>query len=119
MSNTEIRYRNIELKELVHAADSGIHGTGLFASRDIESGEYIGTYWGPEATRNGTYVLWVYDKDDGDSATGRSGRNLLRYLNHAEDGNAEFYEYDLYAMAHIPRGEEITFDYGGEFLPDE
>ena len=119
MSNTELRYRNAELKELVYAADSAIHGTGLFASRDIAPGEYIGTYWGPETRRNGTYVLWVYDAENEAAATGRSGRNLLRYLNHAEDCNAEFDEYDLYATELIPRGTEITFDYGSEFLPDE
>ena len=119
MSNTGIRYKNSELRQLVHATDSGIHGTGLFASRDIQPGEYIGTYWGPEARRNGTYVLWVYDEHDENSATGRSGRNLLRYLNHAKDCNAEFDGYDLYAAMHISQGTEITFDYGSEFLPDE
>ncbi len=119
MSNSQIRHKNSELKELVYAGDSDIHGTGLFASQDIQPNQYIGTYWGPEAKRNGTYVLWVYHEDEEDTATGRSGRNLLRYLNHAKDGNAEFDEYDLYASEHIPKGTEITFDYGSEFLPDE
>ena len=119
MSNTRLRYRNAQLQELVHTADSEIHGTGLFASRDIQAGEYIGTYWGPEARRNGTYVLWVYDAENEESASGRSGRNLLRYLNHAKDCNAEFDEYDLYATELILKGNEITFDYGSEFLPDE
>lgn len=120
MTDSDIRYRNSELRELVYTADSSIHGTGLFASRDIEAGEYIGTYWGPEAKRNGTYVLWVYDEDgDDDSATGRCGRNLLRYLNHAKECNAEFDAYDLYAVTHVPRHGEITFDYGSEFLLDE
>ncbi len=119
MIKSKIRYKNKELRELVYTADSGIHGTGLFASRDIEPAEYIGTYWGPEVRRNGTYVLWLYDGDDENSATGRSGRNLLRYLNHSKDCNAEFYEYDLYACEHIAKETEITFDYGSEFLADE
>lgn len=42
---------------------------------------------------------------------GRSGRNLLRYLNHAVPGNAEFDGFDLYARSRIGAGEEITFDY--------
>lgn len=119
MSNTALGYRNAELKELVYAAGSGIHGTGLFANRDIAPGEYIGTYWGPETRRNGAYVLWVYDAENEETATGRSGRNLLRYLNHAEDCNAEFDEYHLYATELIRKGTEITFDYGSGFLPDE
>ena len=77
MSDTGLRYRNADLKELVYAAESRIHGTGLFANRDIAQGEYIGTYWGPETRRNGTYVLWVYDAENKAAATGRSGRNLL------------------------------------------
>ena len=106
------RVRNAELATWVFAAESGIHGTGLFARREIRKGEYIGTYWGPQARRNGTYVLWVY-ADDGDelSATGRSGRNLLRYLNHAKPGNTEFDGFDLYARVTIREGEELTFDY--------
>lgn len=112
-----LRYKNSELKELVYAAPSTIHGTGLFANRTIAEGEYIGTYWGPEAKRNGMYVLWVYE-GDGASAVGRSGRNLLRFLNHSENCNSAFYEFDLYATKRINKGREITFDYGEEFFVD-
>jgi SET domain-containing protein len=106
------RIRNSELAKWVSAAESGIHGTGVFANRRIRKGEYIGTYWGPQATRNGTYVLWVYEDEVGDSpAVGRSGRNLLRYLNHAVPGNTEFEGFDLYARVTIKPGEELTFDY--------
>lgn len=105
--------RNSELKDTVYSAPSEIHGTGLFARRRIKKGEYIGTYDGPEAKRNGTYVLWVYDPDDEENAVGRSGRNLLRYLNHARPGNAEFDGFDLYARRSIRVDEEITFNYEG------
>jgi hypothetical protein len=77
-------------------------------------GDYIGTYGGPRATRDGTYVLWV--SADGVEWEGRSGRNLLRYLNHQEDGNAEFDGFDLYAVRAIDPGEEITFDYKSDAL---
>jgi SET domain-containing protein len=101
------------LRDLVYSGPSGIHGTGLFARLPIRKGTYIGTYQGPTARRDGTYVLWVY-ADDG-SATGRSGRNLLRYLNHARPGNAEFDGFDLYARRNIRADEEITFDYGQDW----
>jgi len=103
-----------ELAEWVYAAPSPIHGTGLFARRFIAAGQYIGTYWGPKAKRNGPYVLWV-SLDGDDAWEGRSGRNLLRYLNHARDCNAEFDGYDLYALRDIQPDEEITFYYGDEF----
>lgn len=101
------------MKEAVYTAASAIHGTGLFARRRIRKGEYIGTYQGPQAKRNGTYVLWVYDAGDEANAIGRSGRNLLRYLNHAKPGNAEFIGFDLFARKAIEVDDEITFNYEG------
>jgi len=99
-----------KLKEIVYSEKSQIHGTGLFAKRKIKKGEYIGTYEGPEAKRNGTYVLWVYEDEDREPI-GRSGKNLLRYLNHSVPGNAEFDGFDLYALKKIETHDEITFDY--------
>ena len=103
------------LREIVYTAPSSIHGTGLFAKRAISPGEHIGTYAGPTARRDGTYVLWVYEEEG--TAVGRSGRNLLRFLNHTRPGNAEFDGFDLFARRHIRAGEEITFDYGEDW-PD-
>lgn len=109
------RTRNSELRDLVYSASSPIHGTGLFAARVVRRGEYIGTYHGPVARRNGTYVLWVFDPDDPTDIYGISGRNLLRYLNHSRPGNARFEGPDLFARRRIARDEEITFDYGDEW----
>lgn len=107
----QTRVKNSELKTLVYIDKSTIHGTGVFAREAIGAGDYIGTYHGPEASRNGTYVLWLYNPDDEADAIGRSGKNLLRYLNHAVPGNAEFDGFDLYARVKIKPGEEITFNY--------
>jgi SET domain-containing protein len=109
----EARISNRELRKWVYSAPSPIHGTGLFAARPIAKGEYIGTYHGPSAKRDGTYVLWVYNPEDESDMEGRSGRNLLRYLNHADSGNAEFDGFDLYARSDIAEDQEITFNYNG------
>lgn len=101
---------NEKLKEIVYSKKSTIHGAGLFAKRKIRKGEYIGTYEGLTAKRNGTYVLWVYE-EEGEEPIARSGRNLLRYLNHSVPGNAEFDGFDLYALKKINPDDEITFDY--------
>ncbi|TNF91290.1 MAG: SET domain-containing protein [Gammaproteobacteria bacterium] len=98
----------MELKNRVYVARSGIHGKGLFARRHIMAGEYIGTFEGPVAKRNGSHVLWVYD---GENWEGRRGQNALRYLNHSENYNAEFQQFDLYAICNIKEGAEITIDY--------
>jgi len=112
----EKRIRNTDLKAWVYSAPSPLHGTGLFAARSIARGSYIGTYHGPTARRNGMYVLWLFDPDDPSDIYGISGRNLLRYLNHSRPGNACFEGADLYARRRIAEGEEITFDYGDEWL---
>lgn len=105
------------LRDRVRRAESSIHGQGCFARVDFAPGAYIGTYEGPPASRDGTYVLWI--SEDGESWRGRSGRNLLRWLNHSATPNAAFDGYDLYALTAIAAGEEITFDYtdgaGGGF----
>ena len=100
----------MRLQDRVCVKKSEIHGKGLFARRDIAKGEYIGTFRGPAAKRDGMYVLWIYCGDDWQ---GRHGRNSLRYLNHAKTCNAEFDDFDLYALRRIRAGSEITIDYNG------
>lgn len=106
------RESDAQLCAIVYVADSGIHGRGLFAVRRIARDEYIGTFAGPRARRDGTHVLWVYETDDEDSAIGRIGRNMLRFVNHAAGSNAAFDGFDLYATRAIRSDEEITIDYG-------
>lgn len=105
-------YKNYS--ERVYVRESPIHGRGLFARVKLKSGDYIGTYEGPLAQRNGTHVLWIEDEDG--SEVGISGRNALRFTNHALDPNAEFYGFDLYAARTIPAESEITVHYGDDWL---
>lgn len=95
--------------KLSYIAPSEIHGKGLFAKVTIDKGTFIGTYKGPQAKKNGSHVLWVYD-DDGE-IIGRRGMNKLRFLNHCEEPNAEFDGFDLYSVETISPGDEITINY--------
>lgn len=95
-------------RQRVYVAASPIHGKGLYAREAIPRRDYIGTYLGPAAKRNGSHVLWV---DAGDQWIGRRGFNRLRYLNHSARPNAEFDGFDLYALRRIRPDEEITIDY--------
>lgn len=88
---------------------SPIHGTGCFARRPLTAGEFIGTFTGPAVRDDGEHVLWA--SLDGRRWTGRLGTSLLRYLNHSDTPNAAFAGFDLYAVAAIGAGEEITIDY--------
>jgi SET domain-containing protein len=107
-----MRGRPGRVRGRIYKAPSPIHGTGVFAKVRFARGDYIGSYEGPEVRRDGTYVLWVCE--EGRAPIGRSGRNLLRYLNHQRPANAAFRGFDLYARQPIGPGEEITFDYQGE-----
>ena len=116
MSESDLRLHDRELKNWVYSAASPLHGIGLFARKPISAGEYIGTYHGPKASRNGMYVLWIQESEGEDGQwVGCSGRNLLRYLNHSLECNAEFDGLDLYAITDLAEDEEITFYYGDEF----
>ncbi len=107
------RISDDELKLLVSAMPSNIHGTGLFSRRDIAQGEYIGTFHGPEVKVDGEHVLWVEAESATSKYIGMRGENLLRYLNHDSPGNAEFDGLDLFARVDIASDEEITLDYEG------
>ncbi|MBK1645694.1 SET domain-containing protein-lysine N-methyltransferase [Thiocapsa imhoffii] len=96
----------------LYRAASIIHGQGCFAKVSFEPGELIGVYEGPEVCADGPHVLWIYDADAG-VLRGRDGRNLLRWLNHSEEPNAEFDGFTLYALRRIGADEEITIDYSG------
>ncbi|MEE9384795.1 MAG: SET domain-containing protein [Nannocystaceae bacterium] len=94
------------MRTTLYVYESVRHGKGVFAKREIQSGEFLGEYKGPAAKRNGSHVLWADDEH------GRSGRNLLRYLNHSRRPNAEFDGFLLYAKRRIRCDEEVTFNYG-------
>ncbi|MGE5155012.1 MAG: SET domain-containing protein [Bdellovibrio bacteriovorus] len=110
------RRRRDDLGARVRKAPSPIHGFGCFARIAFQRGDRIGTYDGTEVVEDGTYVLWVYDAE-GQVLSAREGRNLLRWLNHSPDPNAEFDLFELFARRPIAAGEEITIDYGGAAPP--
>ena len=100
-----------EFEDVVYASASTIHGRGLFAVCAFAAGEYIGTFDGPLTDTDGDHVLWVYEHEQDPEPIGRVGKNLLRFLNHADSCNAEFDGFDLYAACAIAPDEEITIDY--------
>ena len=96
---------------LIYVARSAIHGRGLFAASDLVEGELIGIYAGPVVQEDGMYVLWVEDSPGGEW-TGYDGCNDLRFMNHADQPNAEMDGLNCFALEDIPVGCEITIDYG-------
>lgn len=96
---------------LACVARSSIHGRGLFARTDIPRDEYIGTYEGKTTRKDGMHVLWLWNEKR-ERWEGIDGNNEMRFLNHSDTPNADWWGDELYAIRDIVEGEEITFDYG-------
>jgi len=99
--------------ELVFVENSPIHGRGLFAACALAAGQLIGVYQGPVVEEDGAHVLWI-ESDEGDDWIGYDGQNEMRFMNHADQPNAEMDGLNCYALETIDLGEEITIDYGWE-----
>ena len=91
-------------------ARSPLHGRGLFATRTIRRGEYIGTFEGRRTDRQSSHVLWLWDDDAGDWQ-GLLVTNALRFTNHSDEPNACLDGLELIAHRKIHAGEEITICY--------
>jgi len=111
-------------KFIVKETKRGI-GKGLYAGRAFRKGAYLLDYTGElitqkEADRRGTRYLfevsgrWVID--------GEGEENIARYINHSCEPNIEAVEEDgcvkFYALRDIAKGEELTFDYGEEYVKE-
>jgi SET domain-containing protein len=101
-------------------------GLGLFATRPIKRGGHIATYRGrristPEAERRearGARYMFTINKRW--TIDGSPRWNRARYINHSCEPNAEAVGRNggivIVAARRIEPGEEITYDYGQEYL---
>lgn len=101
-------------------------GLGMFAVKTIKRGGYIATYRGPRITndeadrreaRGATYMFVLNSKWTID---GSPRSNVARYINHSCWPNATPIirggKIVIRALRTISPGEEITYDYGEEYL---
>jgi uncharacterized protein len=103
-----------------------ITGFGLFAIRPIKKREKIAEYKGPRVDaeeagrleRRGNRYLYEINKQNTIDGTPRS--NVARYANHSCNPNAETFTYGgrvfIRALRKIKPDEEITYDYGNDYL---
>ena len=96
-------------KHKFYVKDSGIHGKGLFARKDIKVGETIGSIEYKPTDKDGPYVLWIEDQ-------GILVDSELKYINHSPKPNACYCDdLDVVALKNIKKDEEITHDYGDDW----
>lgn len=101
-------------------------GKGIFALEEIKRGSKILQYLGPKITAEVADAKpnrYIFEIDDKWSIDGSPYYNTARYFNHSCKPNAEsVLEGDdrifISAKKKILPGEEITFDYGEEYIND-
>jgi len=101
-------------------------GLGLFAVRPIKKREKIAEYKGPRVDADEAGRLerrgnrYLYEINPRITIDGTPRNNLARYANHSCNPNAESYTYGgrvfIRALRNIKAEEEITYDYGTDYL---
>jgi len=101
-------------------------GLGLFATQPIKKRTRIAEYKGPlldvkaaeKAERSGNRYL--YEVNSRWTIDGKARSNIARYFNHSCNPNAESYTVGhrvfVRTLRNIKPGEEITYDYGSDYL---
>ena len=103
-----------------------VTGLGLFAVRPIKKREKIAEYKGPRVTPKEALRLeqrgnrYLYEINPRVTIDGSPRSNIARYANHSCNPNTETYTYGsrvyIRALRRIKPDEEITYDYGNDYL---
>jgi SET domain-containing protein len=101
-------------------------GLGLFATRPIKRGAYIATYRGPRLTtkeadrREALGARYMFELNSKWTIDGSPRYNVARYINHSCRPNAKPVGRNgkivIVALRQIESEDEITYDYGKEYL---
>ena len=120
--------------EWVEVRHSEIHGSGVFAAKDIPNEtrimEYLGEHIDKEeserrawaqmdrSNETGEAGVYIFTLDDEWDIDGGFEWNTARLINHSCDPNCESWvEEDqifIYALRDIKKGDELVFNYGFE-----
>ncbi|MCH8474824.1 MAG: SET domain-containing protein-lysine N-methyltransferase [Opitutales bacterium] len=123
---------SILLPEAIEVRDSPIHGSGVFARRDIEEGERLLQYIGEkitkaESNRRGLAqeekskstsegAVYIFELNKRYDLDGNVPENTARLVNHCCDNNCDAVNVrgKIYfeAIRKIKKGEELSIDYG-------
>ena len=101
-------------------------GLGIFATGPIRKRLRIAEYKGPKlATKEANRIeargnLYLYEINSRWTIDGTPRSNIARYFNHSCNPNAEIYDVGhrvfIRTLRVIKPGEEITYDYGIDYL---
>lgn len=119
--------KSISSTPFLRVAQSGVHGLGAFATRDLPAFSFLGLYEGrrysPEevAARDwNDQLTYLFTLSNDETIDGAKGGNGTRHLNHACEPNCEAVEeYDdagrlllkFQTLVPVEAGEELFIDY--------
>lgn len=100
-------------------------GEGLFARVLLKKGEFILEYVGekiPTATADESPSRYLFEVNSKWTIDGEALTNTARYINHCCKPNVEAEiekgHINIYALRDIQPGEELTIDYGDEYMDE-
>lgn len=100
-------------------------GLGLFAMEDIQKGTCIIEYIGRIISKEEEYKSkskYLFELNSKTTIDGAARSNTARYVNHSckPSAEAEIWNKRIFflALRKIKEGEEITFDYGKEYVDE-
>ncbi len=100
-------------------------GLGLFATALIEPGmfiEYVGKLIPTPVANKMTGARYLFEINSHWTIDGSPRSNLARYINYSCDPNCESTQTGnrifIKAIRHILPGEELTYDYGDEYVDE-
>ncbi len=120
--------------------NSKIHGTGIFATKDIKKNTRIIEYVGEKITRSEgdkrsekrikkyldsktTGSVYIFELNKKYDIDGSPLYNKARYINHSCEPNCEVDINDdriwISSIKNIKKGTELSYDYGYEFDKDD
>ena len=117
----------------IKVRDSEVHGSGLFAARDIPEDTYIIEYIGEridkeesqrrgnalyeESEKTGCAAVYIFTLNDEVDLDGSHPDNKARLINHSCDPNCEAQQCEedrlwIVSLRDLKKGEELSFNYG-------
>ncbi len=137
MSDSELHRKLLALwkrgqSDLCEVRGSSIHGSGVYATRDIAADELVIEYVGElidktesgkrgskqqeRAAKNGDAAVYIFNITEKWDLDGNVPWNTARLINHSCSPNCEARSMGkrifIHALRDIAEGEELSFDYG-------
>jgi SET domain-containing protein len=118
-------------RDFTRVKTSSIHGSGVFAKRNIPKGTRIFEYAGARVLKSNlatdlaaglTSLAYVMNLNETTAIDGERGGNDARFINHSCNPNCEVLYFNetpyIYSIRQIDIDEELSFDYQYDAGPD-